>query len=208
MTEAIIFDFGNVLALPEDPAAWKAHLDAMGAELGFESGAAMWSQFYEGEEWLLAKTGRITDAEYWRRLLEPLGLDSQSLRDVWMERLFRPFVKVHPRTRELLARLRERYTLALLSNASDWLSVALRDEFQLDDMFDIVVISALVGVAKPDPAIYELTLERLELPAAATLFIDDQARNTRAAEALGIPSIVFTDFETLLAELSARGILP
>jgi HAD superfamily hydrolase (TIGR01509 family) len=167
----------------------------------------MWSRFYDGEEWRLAKTGRIGDQEYWRRLLEPLGLNTPASRHAWVQRLFRPFEHVHPRMRDLLEQLRRHYRLALLSNASDWLATALKDEFRLDGVFDVVVISALVGMAKPDPAIYELALERLGLPAAATLFIDDQARNTRAAEALGIPSLVFPGVAGLWAELRSRGIL-
>jgi len=50
-------------------------------------------------------------------------------------------------------------------------------------------------------------LQRLDIPAAATLFIDDQARNTRVAEALGIPSIVFPGVEELWTLLADRGIL-
>ena len=54
-----------------------------------------------------------------------------------------------------------------------------------------VVISAEVGMAKPDPAIYRLMLSRLHEAPAEVLFIDNKARNTLAAAALGIPSIVF-----------------
>ncbi len=206
MTQGIIFDYGNVLALPQDPAAWEAHLDALGAELGFANGAALWSYLYEGKEWLWAKTGRITDAEFWRRLLEPCGLTTSTERRAWVRRLFEPG-GVHPRMRQLVTQLQERYKLALLSNASDWLVTALDDELQLAQLFDVVVVSAAVGMAKPDPAIYWLTLERLGLPASAVLFIDDQARNTQAAEALGIPSILFTGVEALWSELTTRGLL-
>lgn len=207
MTEAIIFDFGGVIAVPDDEAAWRAHKDVMGAELGFESGAAMWSYIFEGQEWWLAKTGRISDDEFWRRLLEPLGISTLDARRQWVRRLYGPSGGVHPRVRSLLAQLKGRYKLALLSNATDWLATALGEVHQLDGVFDVVVVSALVGLAKPDPAIYELTLQRLDIPASATLFIDDQARNTRVAEALGIPSIVFPGVEELWTLLAHRGIL-
>lgn len=207
MMQAIIFDFGNVIAVPEDEAAWQVHKECMGAELGFESGAAMWSYIFDSEAWGLAKTGRIGDEEFWRRVLEPWGLITRAARCEWVQRLYVPHGQVHPRMRELLAHLLGRYKLALLSNATDQLGTALYEEHQLGDFFDVVVVSALVGLAKPDPSIYELTLERLGVPAPATLFIDDQARNTRAAEALGIPSIVFPGVEALWAELAARGIL-
>jgi putative hydrolase of the HAD superfamily len=205
--QAIIFDFGNVIAVPDDEAAWRAHRDVMGTELGFASGAAMWSHIFKSGEWWLVKTGRLSHDEFWRRLLEPLGLTTLEAQREWVRRLYGPAGGVHPRMRELVGRLKGHYKLALLSNATDWLGTALEEEFQLGDAFDVVVISALVGLAKPDPAIYELTLERLGVLAAEALFIDDQARNTRVAEALGIPSIVFPGVEELWAELAARGIL-
>jgi epoxide hydrolase-like predicted phosphatase len=207
MTQAIIFDFGGVVSVPDDEQTWRAHKDAMGIELGFESGAALWSYIFEGEAWWLAKTGQIGDDEFWRRLLEPCGLATLAARREWVRRLYGSFGDVHPRMRELLGRLKGRYKLALLSNASDWLGTALSEEFQLHEAFDVTVVSALVGLAKPDAAIYELTLERLGTPAPQTLFIDDQARNTQAAEALGIPSIVFPGVGELWVELAARGIL-
>lgn len=201
MTEAIIFDFGSVLAVPADWAAWEAHRDAMAGALGFASGAAMWSHIFEGPAWGLAKTGRLTDEAFWRQMLAPYGLDTLAARRAWVEHLGGPLGEVHPRMRELLARLKGRYKLALLSNATDDLARALRETHRLDGVFDVTVISALVGVAKPDAEIYRITLERLGLPAAQTLFIDDQARNTQAAEALGIPSIVFPGVEALWTAL-------
>lgn len=207
MTQAIIFDFGGVIAVPDDKDVWAAHREAMGVELGFESGAAMWSYIFGGEEWWLAKTGRISDEEFWRRLLEPYGLTTREAQREWVQQLYGSSGGVHPRMRELLARLKGHYKLALLSNASDWLGTALSEEYRLGDAFDVAVISALVGLAKPDPAIYELTLARLDIPAPETLFIDDQARNTRVAEGLGIPSIVFPGVGELWAELAGRGIV-
>lgn len=174
MTQAIIFDFGGVISVLDDKEAWEAHREALGVELGFESGVAMWSYVFEGEEWWLAKTGRISDEEFWRRLLESYGLTTREARREWVRRLYEPWGGAYPRMRQLLARLKGRYRLALLSNASDQLGTALSEEHQLGDVFDVVVISALVGLAKPAPAIYELTLARLGIPAPETLFIDDQ----------------------------------
>ncbi len=207
MTRAIIFDFGSVLAVPADWSVWQAHRDEMAKELGFVDGAAMWSYIFEGEGWGLAKTGQLTGEAFWRQLLAPYGLDTPAARRAWVTRLDGPLGGVHPRMRALLSRLKGRYKLALLSNATDDLAQALRETHRLDGVFDVTVISALVGVAKPDAEIYRITLERLGLPAAQTLFIDDQARNTQAAEALGIPSIVFPGVEPLWATLTERDVL-
>ena len=78
----------------------------------------------------------------------------------------------------------------------------------LVDIFDVVVSSAAVGMAKPEPDIYRLVIERLGIETGEALFIDDLVRNTAAAEALGIPSIVFESPAQLRRELQARAILP
>ncbi len=87
----------------------------------------------------------------------------------------------------------------LLSNSwgndydrSDWL-----------DMFDTVVISGEVGMRKPDPEIFELTLERIGLPAGECVFIDDMPNNIAAAVQSGLAGIVHRTFAETAGELEA-----
>jgi putative hydrolase of the HAD superfamily len=70
---------------------------------------------------------------------------------------------------------------------------------RLAEVFDVVVISGDVGVRKPDPAIFEHTLEALALPPPACVFVDDLAVNVAAAEALGMAGIVHADAAGTLA---------
>ena len=81
--------------------------------------------------------------------------------------------------------------LALLTNAWSDARSLLTDRFLLSQLVDEMVISAEVGLAKPDPAIYHLTLNRLGVGPQEALFVDNKLRNTAAAEALGIPAIIF-----------------
>ena len=60
---------------------------------------------------------------------------------------------------------------------------------------DGMVISAYEGLVKPDPAIYQLLLDRYGLVPQECLFIDDMKHNVEAAEALGIRTIHFTSLE-------------
>ena len=66
-----------------------------------------------------------------------------------------------------------------------------------------LVDSGFVGMRKPDAGIYELTLERLGLPASACLFVDDTDVNCDAARALGMTAVHFRDTEQALAEIDA-----
>jgi putative hydrolase of the HAD superfamily len=70
-----------------------------------------------------------------------------------------------------------------------------------DMLFDAVVISGEVGLRKPDPAIYELAVQRLGLPAEQIVFVDDPRPNVRAAVAAGMVGVQHVDFETTVGEL-------
>lgn len=73
--------------------------------------------------------------------------------------------------------------------------------------FTGVLVSGAEGLAKPDPAIFELALSRFGLPAATTVFIDDSPANVAAAQSAGLRSLRFTDAATLRNDLSALGLV-
>jgi HAD superfamily hydrolase (TIGR01509 family) len=78
----------------------------------------------------------------------------------------------------------------------------------LAETFEVAISSAAVRLAKPDPAIYHLVLQKLDVRPAEALLIDDLTRNTHAAESIGLPCIVFQSPEQLRQALAWRGILP
>lgn len=82
-----------------------------------------------------------------------------------------------------------------------------RARFAFLDWFDGIVVSGEVGLAKPDPAIFTLAIERLGLVPADTVFIDDSRANVEAAHALGFDAILFTNAETLRSDLTRRQLM-
>lgn len=70
-----------------------------------------------------------------------------------------------------------------------------------ETLFDAVVISGEVGLRKPDPEIYLLAAQRLELPPAQVVFVDDLAPNVRAAAAVGMVGVHHTDVAATAGEL-------
>ena len=105
---------------------------------------------------------------------------------------------------ELMAALRgEGYRMALLTNnVREWES-RWRAMAPIDDIFELVVDSAFVGMRKPDPEIYELTVERLAVPASECLFIDDFEHNCEAARGAGMHAIVYRDADQAESEIRA-----
>jgi len=107
-------------------------------------------------------------------------------------------------TVDLLAELRERgFRLYALTNwSADTFPHAL-DRFDFLDWFEHIVVSGELNLIKPDPAIFEHAIERCGLDPARTLFIDDSAKNTAAAAALGFHVHHFTSPEALRAHVGS-----
>ncbi|WP_329386451.1 HAD-IA family hydrolase [Streptomyces sp. NBC_01716] len=93
------------------------------------------------------------------------------------------------------------YRLALLSNSFGLEPFNPYEQAGIWDLFDVHVISEVVGLAKPDPAIFQLTLDRLGLPGPACVFVDDHPVNLPPAEALGITTVLATTEDQSVAEL-------
>ncbi|MCW5849315.1 MAG: HAD family phosphatase [Anaerolineae bacterium] len=198
--QALIFDYDGVMTASADRVQ---QYEAAAAALGLTV-EELYQRLWESEGWQQVKRGQITDRDFWRGMLPVFGLDA----DDWPTGPLAFLVQetLDPLMVGLVQRLRGRYQVALLSNATPayetrWLN------FGLYDLFDVIINSAAVGLAKPDPEIYHLALQRLGRQPAECLFIDDKPRNTLAAEALGIASLVFTTPTALEADLARMGIL-
>jgi len=196
----LLFDFGGVIWTSVDESVVRANRDRLARSLGFKDASFMWHHFYGGEEWELTKIGRRTDAQMWSLLLKPLGLSTAPRQRAFVKELFQG-VGLKPEMKNLLRELNEEYSLGILSNASDVLESLIHDQLRIGDYFTAIINSYRIQVAKPHRESYEIALERLVAKPNEVYFIDDQARNTNAAEALGIRSHVFKDVESLRRDL-------
>lgn len=87
--------------------------------------------------------------------------------------------------------LSQNYSLAVLSNdVAEW-NQYLRTKYDMYRLFDAIVISGEVGYRKPDAAIYQILLNRAMCTAESCLFIDDSAKNLKAASEQGIKTCLF-----------------
>jgi putative hydrolase of the HAD superfamily len=207
-TRAIIFDFGNVLDVVDDMQPWLEKREMLASQVGM-TGDQLWEHLYYTDPWQKVKRGQISVEEFHDRILRPLGIVETQAQSEYMTRLKEGRDKVHPGMAALLSELKPHYRLGLLSN-TDLVEMEtwIKEVQGLPGIFDVVVSSAKAGMAKPEPEIYQLALKLLDIAPEEALFIDDLPRNTLAAEALGIPSIVFESPAQLRRELQARGILP
>ena len=202
---AVISDFGGVLTSPLAGAfaAFEAHSGVPLAELGRAMAA---DGIRRGANPLFElETGRITEAEFLTGIAAQLRrqLGREVSLDGFGERYF---ADLHPNDRliQYYRELRDRgYRLGLCTNnVREW-EARWRAMLPVDEIFDVVVDSAFVGVRKPEPRIYELTLERLGVTAQAAVFVDDIEINCDAARALGIAAVWFRSTDQAIADLEA-----
>jgi len=109
----------------------------------------------------------------------------------------------------LVRALRPAYRCSVLSNADVSLRGRLEGELALHHLFDDIVVSAEVGVAKPATRIFQLAAERLGLPPAACVFVDDWDKNVEAAREVGMQAVLHRvdQGHDLRAQLAAVGVI-
>jgi putative hydrolase of the HAD superfamily len=202
---AVISDFGGVLTSPllDTFAAFGDAYGISPEQLGKAFAALMKrggaNPIFELE------TGRMSEAEF----LESLGVElaEQLGRPVEMSGFGEHFFEhLHANERmiEYMRELRARgYKLAICTNnVREW-EARWRALLPVDEIFDVVVDSAFVGIRKPEPEIYRLTLDRLGVAAADSLLIDDVELNCQGARDVGIAAVWFRTDEQAIADVEA-----
>lgn len=151
--------------------------------------------------WKQAQSGIISDEAYWSDVADQLGLAEAELAE--FRRDYFSGDALDQEMVRFIRGLRPRFKTALLSNASPQLTELLAG-LGVTDAFDEIVVSGSVGVQKPDPAIYLITLRRLGLAPQESIFVDDFIENLNAAQDLGMQTLHFRANMDWRAELEAR----
>lgn len=143
--------------------------------------------------------GEFTQEDYWLRLLDNLGLPRHNLSIIYEHFYSDLYIDT-----ELLSRIKEygkRFKTALLSNYSDHLRPLLETKWRVDNAFDEIIISCEVKLIKPDPLIFDLTLNRLGVAKEEAVLIDDRIVNIEGAQKYGLHTVHFQTKDQALADL-------
>jgi epoxide hydrolase-like predicted phosphatase len=191
--KAIYFDLGGVIVRTEN-----RHTRAqLAAEFGMTY-EEMDKFVFECQTAVDATIGKVTEQEHWldvaRRLKRPES-ESPRLRDA-----FFGGDTVDQEIINLLRSLRKTHKTGLISNAWDGLRPWIVSQ-KFDDAFDILTISAEVGIAKPDARIYQHALEKLGVKPEEAIFVDDVEKNVTASESLGMHGVLFRSSEQARADV-------
>ena len=192
---AVFFDLGGVIVRTEYQAP-REHL-AERLNMTYED---LSNLIFASKTSRLASLGEMTTEEHWESVTQRLGKPASEAAAI-REEFFAGDV-VDRDLVEHVRSLRPRYKTALLSNAwPDTREYVIRQKFS--DVFDTMIISAEVGVMKPDPRIFQTGLEQLGVAGTEAAFVDDTVANVDAARALGMRAILFRNHAQLISELAA-----
>jgi len=202
---AVISDFGGVLTTP-----LLGSFLALQDEIGIspeDFGKSMREMTAAGAENPLyaMERGEITEEAFLEKLAD--GLEPILGHRPHMHRFRELFIGTLRPNEEMIALMRDLKAdglrMAMLTNnVREW-EPLWRAMLPVDEIFETVVDSAFVGCRKPEARIYELTLERIGMPAEACLFIDDIEVNCEGGRAAGMNAVHFQDTAQAIAEIRA-----
>jgi putative hydrolase of the HAD superfamily len=198
---AVIFDFGRVLSMQPDVDAHTALVTTAGVP----------DEVFEEHYWAhrhAYDAGTLNGHTYWQNVASGAGFELTSERlaafhyhDALM------WANLNSSMLEWAFALQKAgVKTAILSNMGDVNLAYMREHFDWLSGFTYLTWSCELLTAKPDPAIYQHTLENLGVAAPEAIFVDDIPANIAAARALGIDGIQFTSVEQLRRDLEARGL--
>lgn len=193
---AVISDLGGVIVRTHDHgprARWESRLKL--------SPGALEHLVFWGEAGERAALGEIEPDDVWSWVLERLALSPDERAN--LESDFWAGDRVDDALIDFLRSLRPAVKTALLSNAWTSLREALETRWAVADAFDVIVISAEVGLVKPDPRIFHLALAELDVVPEEAVFLDDMPENIDAARSVGIHGIFFTNTQQAMDEIAA-----
>jgi 2-haloacid dehalogenase len=198
--DAVVFDLGNVLI------TWDPHpavAKAVGAEQatrfladqGFDFMA--WNHQQDaGRSWDEGEEAAVTSHPHWEPAIRGYRENFPDSLVGAIEDTVQILVELHAAGIPLFA----------LTNWSEELFPTALQRFDFLGLFDDIIVTGQERVAKPDPKIFEILQERIGHSLRDCIFIDDSPANIKAAAAVGLDAILFTDTGHLREDLAVRGL--
>jgi epoxide hydrolase-like predicted phosphatase len=190
---AVFIDFGGVIVRTEEKGPRMRQAERLGM-----TSRDLEKIIFESESSQRASTGEIPEEAHWQAVADALGVNRQESDKITAE--FFSGDRTDATLLEFLRSLRPERKVGLISNAWSGLRAFITSQ-RFEDVFDEMIISAEIGLMKPDPRIYRLALEKLGVQPEESVFLDDVLVNVEAARSLGMTGIHFTQPDKALDEL-------
>jgi putative hydrolase of the HAD superfamily len=193
---AVVLDIGGVLEWTPPTG----HVERWESSLGLPPGGLHRTM---DDVWRGGRLGTLTEAQVEAAFADRLGLSPADLgafmTGFWDEYLGTPNTELI----DWFGRLRRRCRTGIVSNSFVGAREREQERYGFADLTEVLVYSHEVGVAKPDPAIYELVCRRLGVAPEEAVFLDDKPGAVEGAEAVGMTGVLFRDNEQAVAAIEA-----
>lgn len=198
MIRALIVDFGGVLVRTRTDRSRRA----LEARLGLPS-HTLENRVFGGELSMQGQQGAISEDEFWQAVARELDVTRIGLTPETFQEEFFADDFLDEELVAFIRSVRPQLKTGLISNAWSGLRDMIHTTVPIADAFDTLVISAEEKMMKPDPRIYQLALDRLNVRAEEAIFLDDVQVNIDACNALGMHGVHFTSSEQARRDIRA-----
>jgi len=190
---AVYFDLGGVIVRTE----YQSPRQHLAERLGMEYEDLV-KRVFENESSRQASIGLISEDDHWAAVIRNLNVpesETRAVRDAFFAGDIVDYALL-----DFMRGLRRKYKVGLISNAWSGLRPWIVSR-KFEDAFDAIIISAEIGVMKPDARIFQIALEKLGVSPSESVFLDDFPENVVGARAIGMQGIHFIQPEQALEEL-------
>jgi epoxide hydrolase-like predicted phosphatase len=191
--KAVFFDLGGVIVRTEFQTPRQQLADRLGMDLD-----DLYKLVFDSETSNRASVGKISSEEHWAFVMQRLKRPDSEVAAI--RRDFFAGDIIDRTLLDYIRSLRGKYKTGVISNAwGDLRDYIVREKFE--DAFDKIIISAEVGVMKPEAKIFRIALEQFGVSPNEAVFVDDVYTNIQGCEKVGMKGIYFKDPETALQQL-------
>lgn len=193
---AVIWDIGGVLVRTEDPEPRRRQAERLGL-----TREELVTLVFDSEMGQKAQWGTVSAQQLLKYVCQTVRLPVEEA--ARFEQEFFAGDRLDVDLMDYIRTLRTRFRTGIISNYWDSGRSLIQTHWKIADAFDQIILSAEVKICKPDPRIFQIALESLEVLPEEAVFIDDFPRNIAGAQAVGMHAIRFLSAEQARADLDA-----
>lgn len=194
----IVFDWGGVFCNAAEPFASTALQSILG--MNPDQITAQITDLYEDHY-----RGKYITEEFWRKVMQYFNLqESDEINPQALSQAYLDSYQLYPEMLKTAKKLKEKYTVGLLSNLSPVMRDHIRKMYNTQEVFNPEIYSCNldVGAIKPELEIYQIFLNKAGKRAEECLFIDDSQKNIDAAAILGFQTLLFSNREQFARDIT------